>query len=196
MNFSVISKKLTESLTEELNYCDDRKEIIAYALETTFLSMIGTIMIVCLSYSLNVLKPALIAAVFGGLLRRVSGGAHFSTPNKCLVFGTLMYSCIGVLAKTISRFAPINQNILTIVLIISLLLTTLLAPVESEAKPIHSRSLKIKLKLSSMGFILISLFLISMTTESLIKVSAVLGILYQSMTLLPIFYKAGGEKSL
>lgn len=196
MNFSIISEKLTKSLTEELDYSEDKKEVIAYAIETTFLSIIGTIMIVCLGYFLNVLIPAVIAAVFGGLLRRLSGGAHFNTPLKCLVFGALIYSSIGVLAKKLFIYESINQSILTLILLVSLLLVSLLAPVDSKAKPIHSRRLRIKLKISSMGFVLISLLLISVTDDPLINVSAVLGVLYQSITLLTIFNRNGGENSL
>jgi len=196
MNFSVISKKLTKGLTEEFEFSEDKKEIIAYAIETTFLSIIGTIMIVCLAYSLNVLIPAVIAAVFGGLLRRLSGGAHFNTPLKCLVYGALIYSSIGVLAKKLLIYELINQNMLTLILLVSLLLVSLLAPVDSDAKPIHSRRLRIKLKISSIGFVLISLLLISVTDDPLINVSAVLGVLYQSITLLPIFNRKGGENSL
>ena len=189
MNFSKISATLTNGLTEELDFSDDQKEIISYAIETTLLSIIGTVMVTCLAYFFDALVPAIIAAVFGGLLRKLSGGAHLNTPLKCLIFGALTYSSIGVLAKNLQIYKLINQNILLLIPLVCFLIVFLLAQVDSHAKPIHSKKLKIKLKISSMSFILISFILISVTNDLLINVSAALGLLYQSMTLLPIFNK-------
>jgi len=189
MNFSILSEKLSKGLTKELDFNEDKKEVISYAIETTLLSIIGTIMLLCLAYFLNALIPAAVAAVFGGSLRKLSGGAHFNTPLKCLVFGAFTYSFIGVLAKKLFIYGLIYQYILLMTLLISFLLVLLYAPVDSQAKPIHSKKLRIKLKISSMGFVLISLLLILVTEDPLINVSAVLGLLYQSITLLPIFDK-------
>ncbi|MGE5637548.1 MAG: accessory gene regulator ArgB-like protein [Chloroflexota bacterium] len=189
MDFSKISETLANGLTEELDFSDDQKEIISYAIETTLLSIIGTVMVTCLAYFFDALVPAIIAAVFGGLLRKLSGGAHLNTPLKCLIFGALTYSSIGVLAKNLQIYKLINQNILLLILLVCFLIVLLLAPVDSHAKPIHSEKLKIKLKISSMGFVLISFILISVTNDLLINVSAALGLLYQSITLLPIFNK-------
>ena len=197
MNFSEnISNKLTEVITSELNYNEDKKEIIAYAIETALLFVLGSFLIMLLGYALNALIPAVFAAIFGGLLRRVSGGAHFNTPLKCLVFGSIIYSFIGVLAKIFIENNLTNKYILIIILLISFLLVAFLAPVDSESKPIHSRSLKVKLKISSIVFVIVSFLLISFVDNKLVSVSAVLGVFYQSITLLPIFNRKGGEYGL
>lgn len=193
---SSISKKLTNSLTNELDFSEDKKEIIAYAIETTFLSLLGLIMIGSIAYLLNVFMPALISTIFGGSLRRLSGGAHFDSPFKCVLFSTLIYSFIGILAKKLLVYELISQTILTLILLVCFILVYLLAPVDSDAKPIHSPTLRFKLKISSMGLILISLILISVTDNLLINVSVVLGILYQSITLLPVFNRKEVENWL
>jgi len=194
MNFSEnISNKLTELITNELDYNEDKKEIIAYAIETALLFVLGSFLIILLGYAFNALIPAVIAAIFGGLLRRVSGGAHFNTPLKCLTIGSIIYSSIGVLAKKIVNHGLINQYILIFILLISFLLVAFLAPVDSEAKPIHSSSLKFKLKISSMVFIIVSYLIIHFVDSPVLSVSAVLGVSYQSITLLPIFNRKGGE---
>lgn len=38
MDFSLISNKLSDVITTELDYCEDKKEIIAYAIETAILA--------------------------------------------------------------------------------------------------------------------------------------------------------------
>lgn len=192
MNFSELSLTLTNKLTKELNYDAEKKEIIAYAIEAGLLSISGAIMLILFSYALNVLRPTGIAAVFGVLLRRVSGGAHFNTPLKCLVIGAAIYTGLGFLVTKLIQYNLTNQFILLLILLISLLIVFFLAPVDSEAKPIYSSRLRLILKISSLLFVLLSLLMVVFTHYQLVNISAALGILYQSLTLLPIFNKKGG----
>lgn len=190
MNFSEnISLKLTELITKELNYNDDKKEIIAYAIETALLFILGFLFLILLGYYFNVLIPTIIAAISGGFLRRVSGGAHFNTPLKCLSFGSIVYTSIGVLANALIENDLINEFILILSLLVSLILVVFLAPVDSESKPIYSKSLKLKLKILSIVFVILSILLITLQNNKLISVSVVLGVVYQCLTLLPIFNK-------
>jgi len=187
MNFTIISEKLTNGITKDLDYNEEKKEIIAYTIETVLLSICGTFLIIILGCLLNALVPVVTAAVFGGILRRLSGGAHFNMPLKCLLFGTVIYSLIGVLAKKLIGHNLTNQHVLILILLISLLIVAILAPVDSQTKPIHSVVLRKKLKISSMILIIVLLLIIINSSNILLNVSAVLGIFYQSITLLPIF---------
>jgi len=197
MNFSKnISDKLTEVITNESDYHEDKKEIIAYAIETALLFVLGSFLIILFGYAFNALMTAVIAAIFGGLLRRVSGGAHFNTPFKCLIIGSISYGFIGVLAKKLLDSNLTNQYVLIFSLVVSFLLVAFFAPVDSEAKPIHSSSLRFKLKISSMVIIIISFLIIYVFDNPVLSVSAVLGVSYQSITLLPIFNRKGGEYRL
>ena len=190
MNFSEnISNKLTEVITKELNYNEDKKEIIAYAIETALLFLLGSFFLILLGYYFNALVPIVMAAIFGGSLRRVSGGAHFNSPAKCLAFGSMVYCSIGITAKKLVDYNLYDKNILLFVLLIAFLLVVFLAPVDSESKPIHSKSFKLKLKIISVLFLIFSFFIVNFTNNSLINVSVVLGVFYQSITLLPIFNK-------
>lgn len=191
-----ISNKLTEIITNELNYSEANKEIIAYSIETALLFVLGSFLIILLGYALNALLPAVFAAIFGGLLRKVSGGAHFNTPLKCMFFGSIAYGLIGVLVKQIIDYDLTNKYILIFSLLVSFLLVAILAPVDSEAKPIYSRNLKLKLKGSSMVFVIVSYLVISFVDNKVLSFSAVLGVFYQSITLLPIFNRKGDEYRL
>jgi accessory gene regulator B len=187
MNFSQkLSRNLTNIIANELDYNEDKKEIIAYGIETVLLTIIGWFLLIFFGYALNALIPIVVAALFGGALRKLSGGAHFNSPLKCLTFGTAVYCSTGVLAKKLVEYNLIDKYFLIFCLLISFLLVAFLAPVDSEAKPIHSRSFKTKLKVSSMIFVLISLLIVTLTDNILLNISAVLGVLYQSITLLPV----------
>jgi len=192
MNFEGISHKLTHVLAKEADYSSEQKEIMAYAIETMLLSFVGAFLIVVIGYFLNALFSAVIAASFGGILRRLSGGAHFNTPTKCLVFGAIIYSLIGVLAQTMIDHHFVSQLGFMSILLLSFLIVAILAPVDSESKPIHSQSLKKKLRLGSLVFIGLSSFMVFISGSETLIVSATLGIMYQSLTLLPIFNQKRG----
>lgn len=193
MRFSDITARITNLITNELNYSDEKKEIITYAVETALLSVFGTLLLVVFGYLVNALEPAMMAALFGVLLRRVSGGAHFNTPLKCLLIGALIFTALGILAKILVAYDVLNATFQLLILLVSFILVALLAPVDSVAKPIHSGKLRISLKISSLIFIGLSFLMITFTHDKLLNVSAILGLLYQSITLLPIFNRKGGD---
>ena len=193
MRFSDITARITNLITNELNYSDEKKEIITYAVETALLSVFGTLLLVVFGYLVNALEPAMMAALFGVLLRRVSGGAHFNTPLKCLLIGALIFTALGILAKILVAYDVLNATFQMLILLVSFILVALLAPVDSDAKPIHSGKLRISLKISSLIFIGLSFLMITFTHDKLLNVSAILGLLYQSITLLPIFNRKGGD---
>lgn len=193
MSFSEnISNKLTEAIVSELNYNEDKKEIISYAVENLLLTILGLFSVIFLGYLFNSLIPTVIATFFGGTLRRVSGGAHFDTPIKCLAIGSLVYSFLGVLANQLAIWGLNIDSYLSVAMIISLFLVFKFAPVDSSAKPIYSGKLRFKLRILSIGFVIVSFILIGIVNDPLFSISTILGIAYQSITLIPIFNKGGG----
>lgn len=189
MNISKVSERLASSITEELSYNEDKKEILVYGIETIILAVIGFLAVLIVSVPFKAMFPAAVASIFGGLLRKLSGGAHFNSPFKCLAFGAVVYSFLGTLAKQIMKYKLYSISVLLLVLVISLVTVAILAPVDCEAKPIHSTSFRKKLKLASIGFIAIACIVVLFSNNPLLNIGAVLGIGYQTMTLLPIFNK-------
>lgn len=191
-----ISQRVANSISRELGYSEEKKEIISYGIESVILALLGLVAIISIALPLNVLYPTIIAAVFGGALRKVSGGAHFNTPFKCLAFGAVVYPLLGILAKGLILYELYNQIIYLLTLIICLIFVIFLAPVDSDAKPIHSQTFKKKLKIASTGFVIFTCIIIVVSSNRLINTAAVLGIVYQTITLLPVFNKKQKEVSV
>lgn len=189
MDLAEISQEIAKKITVDLDYSEDKKEIVAYAIETGLLNILGMLLIILLGLLFNALGSAVLAAFFGGTLRRLSGGAHFNTPQKCIIFGAMAYSVVGLLANNLALIGFTSFYFTTIVLFVSLLLVSCFAPVDSEAKPIYSQSLRKKLKLSSVAFVIATFIAINTINNSFFITSAALGVLSQSITLLPIFNK-------
>lgn len=193
MDISELSARMADSISAELGYGEDKKEIIAYGIESLILALIGFAAVLLVASLLKVLFPAAMAAIFGGLLRKMSGGAHFNSPWKCLVSGAVVYSLLGLLAKQMVEHSLYTSELGFLVLIASLIVVALFAPVDCEAKPIHSPVFRRKLKVSSVGFIIFACVIILISNNFLLNTSVVLGIGYQTITLLPVFNKRKKE---
>lgn len=187
-----VSLKLTDSLTKDLDYNEEKREIITYAIETALLSILGTSLLLLFAFLLDVIKPAIVAGISGMFLRRVSGGFHFNTPGKCLFFGAIIYTFLGVISQKVVEQSLIGEPVLWITLGTALIIVYMLAPVDSESKPINSSTLKRNLKIGSLTLIILAFVIITSSSDQLLNVSICLGILYQSFTLLPIFNPRGG----
>lgn len=184
MSYSKFSETTAQHISKELKFDEEQRQIIAYSIENIMLTALGFILILLAGAIFGAALPSGIAAVFGGLLRRLSGGAHFDTPVKCLAFGTIVYGFIGFLSKYSSLFIKSNFTYI-LFLCISLLLVLCYSPVDSNAKPIKSPILRKKLKIFSIIFVSISIIITMFLNGSTIKTSIVFGLFYQALTLLP-----------
>ena len=196
MSLSEISRHLSDIITAELDYSEDKKEIVAYGIESIVLAIIGFAAILLVAFPLKALLPAASAVAFGGSLRKVSGGAHLNTPFKCLAFGTVIYTFLGVISKEIIKYDLYSTGFGLLILAICLGIVALLAPVDCDAKPIHSSSFRKKLKVASIGFVALAFVVVLLSNNTLLNTGAVLGIVYQTMTLLPVFNKKKKEVSV
>jgi len=189
MSYSKYSRKLAEYIARELKLDSEKLEIIAYTIEIMMLGITGYVLIFVGGVLFDAAIPALVAAIAGGFLRRLSGGAHFNSPGKCLAFGTFIYVTIGIITKYLvhAYVVEINSAYYTIIMLVSLVLVSVYAPVDSEAKPIRSQVLRKRLKLASIVFVIIAILFVMFIDIKLIQLSVVLGVFYQSLTLLPVF---------
>ncbi|NLT95016.1 MAG: accessory gene regulator B family protein [Clostridia bacterium] len=182
-----ISTYLSNIITKDLDYSDEKKEIVTYAIEMLFLTIIGFIAIITVALLFDAVYPAAIAAVFGGILRRVSGGAHFNTPFKCLAIGALVYGIIGILAKYVHTHLP--SSLIYLGFFSALFIIGYYAPVDSKEKPINSPILRRNLKIASIVFVIISIIIAYISSDVLFVTGMLFGIAYQAISLLPLFNK-------
>lgn len=190
MSYSAFSTKISDYLAEELGLSSEKRVLIAFALDSMLLSLIGFCMILFVGLLFGVPKETFFAVLAGGLLRKVSGGAHFSTPSRCAIMGAVAYPSAGLLVhNTMSYFTGqyITYPALTGMLaVVSFIIISIYAPVDSKAKPIVSDSFRRKLKQSSLVLsIIIILFAIFIDDKS-ISLALLVGMAIQSISLLPI----------
>ncbi|HHT63868.1 MAG: accessory gene regulator ArgB-like protein [Bacillota bacterium] len=189
MSYSKFSTNIAKYISNEINLDDEKKQIIAYAIDSLLLSILGFLLIVFFGALFGAALPAAITSLSGGFLRRLSGGAHAETPMKCMLYSSLGYGIVSVAGYYVSKTIAINNIYLLAVLGFCLLIVARYAPVDCPAKPIHSPVLRKRLKVGSICFILGIMFLVIFLDLGSIEIFLTLGVLVQSLTLFPFLNK-------
>lgn len=178
-----------------LDFDDDTEEIVIYGAINLIQTTVSFLLAIAIGFIFDVIYESLAFTITVSMLKKYSGGAHASTPGRCLFIGSTISVSFSLLINKIL----FKQNIWRITVIgilcigISLYIIIKKAPVDSENKPITSNKMRQRLKLDSIATILI--YSIGMVIVLLIfKISANLvyikifecvglGTLWQSFTL-------------
>ncbi|QGU95337.1 accessory regulator AgrB [Clostridium bovifaecis] len=178
-----------------LNIDGDAEKIIVYGAFNLLQTIWSIIWIIIIGLLFNVLYEALLFSIIISVLKKYSGGAHASSPSRCIVIGTAISIGVGML---INRYlCYLNETVLMAIGVFALgfglLIVINRAPVDSAKKPIVNAKMKKRLKNSSIIVILIYILLASVMlilysiypkiiySRTMLCIS--LGVLWQSITL-------------
>lgn len=153
-----ICKKISDNIAQELNLDDDKRSVINYGIFAFIQMGVCIALVIVFGIIFNVAIEALIVSFTISILRKSSGGAHATSPERCAIIGTIVGVGMGLISKYIN--AGFSLVILggSIAFIWSYYIIYKLAPVDSLAKPIKSIEKRIRLKKSSM--MILSVYLI------------------------------------
>ncbi|MCR4442685.1 MAG: accessory gene regulator B family protein [Peptococcaceae bacterium] len=190
MPYSKLSTSISEYMARELKFDEEKKAIIAYSLDSLFLYLIGYAVVIAIGWLIGITTATFFALITGDVLRKLSGGAHFSTPYRCLLFSAAAYPAVSwasVRAFSLWGREPLSWAYMLFICFACLVIVFVFAPVDSAAKPIVSDKFRKKLKrlsiIALMGFS-VGVFLLKNTY---IAYSITAGMTLQSLTLLPFF---------
>lgn len=192
-----LAKRIANRISSELNYSEERLEVIEYGLIALVQMVAVTFFVAVIGVIFGVAVEALIICFSVSLLRKYSGGAHVSSQEICTIIG--VFTCILFsLISTYLLSSIVNTQLLLILIILIYLLSAFfiykLAPVDNPNKPIKSEKKIKRMRKGSFTVlavyfaISIALFLYAMRYNGLISISIALlfGILWQSFTLTKI----------
>ena len=162
MSIHELSVRFAAYLAQELN-SDQRQELrMAYGLEILLGEIIKLIVIISLSWILNILPEVLTITVTAGILRLASGGEHCSEYYRCLIGGTAWFLFLGWGVHSLNIL--LNQSTINIsaglLFFLSIILILKYAPGETENKPISSEAERKKFKNWSVAIMIIYGFII------------------------------------
>ncbi|MDM0758855.1 accessory gene regulator AgrB [Clostridium perfringens] len=191
-----ISKLIAEKVSSELNYDNERKEIIQYGTYALIQTLISIISVFILGLVFNIALEALIFLFTASILRKYSGGAHSESSNVCTLLGIIISICIGFLIKS-SFFAKMNFELVVfigiVIFVFGYFIVFKFAPVDTKNKPIKTEKKKKRMKKGSLKILTIYLFIEVLSIIlyynsgwSLTKpvmLSIIFGVAWQCMTL-------------
>jgi accessory gene regulator B len=156
-----IAQIIGNKIANELNFKEQKKQVIIYGLIALIQTVITFLMIIIIGLIFSILIEALIVCLSLSLLRKYSGGAHLSSIEICTAISVIFSILFSLLCKYI-LLTLINTNILIILLILVFVVAFFaiykLAPVDSPNKPIKTEKKKKRMKKGS--YITLTFFLI------------------------------------
>ncbi|UZQ49405.1 accessory gene regulator ArgB-like protein [Clostridium kluyveri] len=194
-----LTEKLAISLGKKarilLNVDKNREQIIVYGAINLLQTIFSISWIAIAGFILGVLYEALIFSTTASILRKYSGGVHASSPNRCIIIGTVLSSASGLVIDKFSYNISLTTTTAMGMFFItaSFTIVMLKAPVDSIKKPITDLNMKKRFKKNSIVTLTVfSMVVVILSTlyESTLKLyylkiihSIILGILWQSFTL-------------
>lgn len=191
-----------------LNLDNDGKDIVCYGAFCVLQTFLSIFWILVVAVIFKVLLQAIIISFTVAFLRKYSGGVHATSPARCIIISTFVFSILSLIAK----ITFINVDIKLIVALgIAIFITCFyivykLAPADTESKPITKNDMIAILKRNSILFILLILlidvtsFIFYFNTYNRLFLNIIvctcIGIAWQSFTLTSIAYKRLSEIDL
>jgi len=193
--FEKISNSIASRIASFLNFDKDHEEVIAYGAFNLFQTLWSTILIILFGILFDSLFIILIIALSSAVLRKFSGGAHATSPNRCAAISVIIFGALSLLVKYTVPYFTILFIILFEVasFIFSYIILDKYCPKDSPNKPIKNPELRNKFRRISFNLLLvffcITIFLLVIFyithSASLLTyiVSICTGLLWQSITM-------------
>jgi len=174
-----LANNLSLYLCDELNLDNDRKEILSYGLEVIIGTSLKILSIVLFAYIFNILDTTIASLISFIVFRRIIGGNHCGTYNKCYFYSNFLILLSGFISS-VTYVNKLNFFILFFLNFIFCIVTTiLLVPVGTEKKTIKNKSIRLSIKRKTIIILICwSILIIYIYTLNLNKlvISSMLGV--------------------
>ncbi|MDI9209991.1 accessory gene regulator B family protein [Clostridium butyricum] len=161
-----LCENISSYIATELNLEQDRKSVVNYGIFAFIHMIICIILVIIFGIIFNVMIEALIISFTTSILRKSSGGVHASSPERCIVIGTISTIIMGLISKNLNLSCNFSILLGGIVFAFSYYIIYKLAPVDSISKPIKNPKKRKKLRKASMNITSIYLLISIMNVVS------------------------------
>lgn len=160
-----ISNKVGIYARSILNVDEEKEMIIVYGAIGLLQIIWSVLWTIAISIIFKVVFEALLFTIIVSILKKYSGGAHATSPSRCIFIGVAISIFASMLIKKllIRDIFIINVTLGIACIFISFLITAKLAPVDSINKPISSDKMRKRLNNTSKNIILFYILLMLIT---------------------------------
>src|SRR5690554_964478 len=183
------ASKSAEWFRKNLNLNEEQTVVTAYAVLSLSLLLFPLTFIVCICRFFGVLSADLPATFTSAIFRTATGGAHLSTPWRCIFISTVLPVFFALLSRILG---PVLTPWILIVLFFLAIMYGLVAirryaPAEVKEKPIRPEKRGYYRKLSFFYLVLWIVFssVLFYSGAYILLLASILGFLWQMVTLTP-----------
>lgn len=166
-------------------YDEEKLEIIAYGLESLYITITKTVVIFGVAIILGILKETLLIMLSYNIIRTTAFGMHAKKSWHCYVISGTLFIGMALLCK----YVDINFYIKLIIYSVSVITIFLYAPADTYKRPLLNAKKRKNYKIITMFSSLIYLLLIVVFKDSIISNYLVLGLLDASLMIHPLTYR-------
>lgn len=189
-------KKLSHNiacyLSCELDYEDDKIEILSYGLQILLGTSFKVTSIMLVAYLLGIFRTTSIALISFVTFRRIIGGTHYDTYSKCFLASTVSIIILGMMGSVIEIKEMLILVLTLLVYIQGLLSIIVWVPAGTEKKRIKNEALRKKIKRKAVALITVwaaSVICIKDFISGKYIFSSILGVLLAFLFTTPFAYK-------
>ncbi len=140
----LFSNDLAKKVCLTLNYDNEKEQVIAYGAFYLFQTLWSIILVIVFGLVFDVWFESLIISFASAILRKYSGGAHATSPNRCAIIGVITFVGAGLIIKaTNSVMGGLSTLVFSaICFLITYIIIYRLAPVDTPTKRITKEELR------------------------------------------------------
>ena len=129
---NLVVNGIMSNINKYYSYDDIKLSEIKYGIESLYLTISKTIIILIVCTILKVLKPLLLLFIFYGIIRLTGFGVHAKKSWHCWITSLTIFIGLHVLITIIN----VNDNLILITYLICMLLMLKYAPADTEKRPL------------------------------------------------------------
>lgn len=174
-----------ELITRNKDYTQDEIDIMAYGLETIYLTVTKLVVIFLTAYVLGIFKEMILLLLTYNVIRSQAFGIHASKSIYCLISSLVMF--IG--GALICKYCVIPFEIMVSIAIVCNVCLLLYAPADTHKRPLVNAKKRKRFKFVSFTFGIVYTILIILFRDYSIVNYLLFGMIEAIIMILPITYK-------
>ena len=187
---NLILNSIIRNIKKYYSYDEIKIKEIRYGLESLYVSITKIIVIFIISYFINTVSDLLLLFLTFGILRITGFGVHAKKSIHCWLTSIPLFVIVPYIIKNIY----INDWLITLLSVISIILLAIYAPADTEKRPLINSKKRIVYKVLTIIISIIYYIIIIHSQKNYINKLLFFSILIESILVLPITYKLLGVK--
>lgn len=181
----ILINNLIMNIKRNGNYSNTKLLEIKYGLETLYITITKLTVILIINILLGNTKELILFILTYGLLKITGFGLHAKKSWQCWITSIPIFTIIPYLIKNI----VINNKLIIIISITSLLIICLYAPADTERRPLINKKKRIIYKIITIFTSIIYLLIIYINNNSYVDSLLLYSLILEALIINPLSYK-------